>query len=66
MKRDVGGIMRDLEAEQAAWLAKWKALYQATAAGREQDIVRTFCRLELESDETGDRWEKAAAILDAR
>jgi hypothetical protein len=51
MKRNIGGIMRDLDAEQARWVRRWTAVKEASDGLIEQELHRKAAMLEAESDE---------------
>jgi len=51
MKTNIGGIMRDLDAEQARWVRRWTEVQKASHGLMEQELHRKAAMLELESDE---------------
>lgn len=66
MFENVGGIMRDLDAEQRKWHHRQKQISLAAQSLYAQSIARTCARHELESDEFMTREEKAVAIIEGR
>ena len=62
-KRMVCGIMRDLEAECAAYERKWKQIRLAGAYVKHAQIARVCARFELEPDEFYTAEQKAQALI---
>lgn len=61
--QDVMGIMRDLEAENKAWLERQKIYALAVEGARRSELGRICARYELESDEFWTAMQKAEQIL---
>ena len=63
MKTLVHGIMRDLDAEQAAYQQRCDRLAESVHNAKQWEIARTCARHELESDEFYTKEQKAWRIL---
>ena len=63
MKTMVCGIMRDLDAEQAAYRKREQAIHAAAIGLRDNEMARICAQHELESDEFLTREQKAREYI---